>query len=406
MKYVGFGSMICLAAGIGLLYYSANLLNGRGQLAANALSAVGEITDSNYQERVDLGNGGERRTGTSAPVVTFTTNTGRVVRISGDAFSSAHGYAIGEHVHVLYAEADPDQAQIDTFAENWQGVLMTGGIGLGFTFFGIGPIVAKVRGRRLHARLAETGMRTQAPFAGVKQYDVGGRHYWRLQCRWQHPVTQKVYNFFSGPILFDPAPFVRNDTLDVVVNADNPQQYELDISFLPQARDVKAAGSDAQQITPSDLKSDLKSSFGIGLPFVIIGIAIVVLGVSIWRSKTSFVEGALQADGVVTRMLHERSTFDPVVEFATADGRQFKFIGAGSKPASYVIGDHVRVLYGKARPDSATIDSAHEIWALPLLVGGFGLILTMIGSGLIAASLRKFFVYRRRSLVGARAGNI
>ena len=406
MKYVGFGSIICLVAGTGSLYYSAHLLYSRHQLAANALSADGVITDFNSQESVDLGKRGERRTVTSAPVVTFTTNTGRVVHISGDAFSSEYGYTLGDHVHVLYPEADPDQAQIDTFEENWQGVLAMGGIGLAFTFFGIGPIVAQVRRRRRDTWLAESGMRTQAQFAGVKHIEAGGRHYWRLQCRWQHPVTQKVYDFFSEPLQFDPAPFVRNDTLAVVVNADNPQQYELDTSFLPQARDAKAAANDAQQVTPSDLKYGLKSSFGIGLPVVIVGIAIVALGVSIWRSRTAFVERALYADGVVTRVLHEQSTFDPEVEFTTVDGRRFKMIGAGSKPATYAIGNHVRVLYEQGHSDTATIYSVQEIWALPLFVGGFGLILVAIGSGLIAASLRKFFVYRRRTRAGTRAGNI
>jgi hypothetical protein len=48
-------------------------------------------------------------------------------------------------------------------------------------------------------------------------------------------VTQKVYIFHSARVWFDPAPFVKRESLDVLVDMDNPKRYEVDISFLPQA---------------------------------------------------------------------------------------------------------------------------------------------------------------------------
>jgi hypothetical protein len=44
-----------------------------------------------------------------------------------------------------------------------------------------------------------------------------------------------VYLFKSANIWFDPTAFVKRDTLDVLVDMDNPKRYQVDISFLPQA---------------------------------------------------------------------------------------------------------------------------------------------------------------------------
>jgi len=79
---------------------------------------------------------------------------------------------------------------------------------------------------------------SEARFEGV-DYDtsltINGKHPWRLMAQWQHPATKKVYSFRSDPIWFDPSPYVNRETLDVMVNADDPSQYQIDMSFLPKS---------------------------------------------------------------------------------------------------------------------------------------------------------------------------
>ncbi len=84
--------------------------------------------------------------------------------------------------------------------------------------------------------LATNGLHVQAKYEGVESgnLQVNGRDSYRLKCQWQHLVTQNVYIFHSARIWFDPAQFVKRDTLDVLVNMDNPKRYEVDISFLPR----------------------------------------------------------------------------------------------------------------------------------------------------------------------------
>jgi hypothetical protein len=76
----------------------------------------------------------------------------------------------------------------------------------------------------------------QAAYAGAfyeKTYKVFDRTPYRLMCRWQHPTTQESYLLRSDRIWFDPYPFVKRESLDVVINLENPKQYYVDISFLP-----------------------------------------------------------------------------------------------------------------------------------------------------------------------------
>jgi hypothetical protein len=181
------------------------------------------------------------RTGSSrgvAPLVQFTTSDGRTLHITGSVSSSPPAYETGEHVRVLYEATNPNAARIDSKIEMWFLPMLFGGLGAVFASIGGGFLAYLVRRRRLREWLALNGMHVKAKFEGVI-YDtsirVNGRNPWRLTAQWQHPVTQKIYSFRSDMIWFDPTPYVQREQLDVTVNADNPRQYVVDTSFLPQA---------------------------------------------------------------------------------------------------------------------------------------------------------------------------
>jgi len=231
MKIFWILGTVFLAVGLGMFAGGFLAWRSHAAFAAHALRADGIVVD---QARSSGSKGGTMY----SPVVEFSTADGRTVRVTGSVSSSSPSYARGDHVPVLYDPANAEQARLDSFMEAWFVTLIMGGLGSVFGLIGGGFLFVQVRQRKVRAWLAQNGMRVQARFDGV-DYDtslkVNGRSPWRLNCQWQHPVTQKVYMFRSDPIWFDPTPFVKRETLDALVNADNPKQYQVDTSFLPQA---------------------------------------------------------------------------------------------------------------------------------------------------------------------------
>lgn len=226
MKFI---SILFLAIGLALLAGAGYVWRNHAQLAAHGQRAEGIVTDLVYHSS-------SRGSGTYAPTVEFTAD-GRVIRIDGSG-SNPPAFTRGEHVKVLYPAGNPEAGRIDSFSENWLLILILGGIGLVFALIGGGVVYSALRTREVNKWLALNGMRVQARFEEV-QHDtslkVNGRSPWRLVCQWQHPVTRKVYVFNSAHLWFDPTAFVKRDTLDVLVDMDNPRRYQVDTSFLPEA---------------------------------------------------------------------------------------------------------------------------------------------------------------------------
>jgi len=77
-------------------------------------------------------------------------------------------------------------------------------------------------------------------------------------------------------------------------------------------------------------------------------------------------------------------TYAPVVRFLTQDGRSIEFTSkAGSNPPRYAKGETVDVLYPASSPEKASIDDFSSLWMGPLIVGGPGLLLILLGAGII-----------------------
>ncbi len=229
MKRIRFISVLFFIIGLGLLAAAFAFWRSFANFQARATRTEGTVTELSYHH--------SSKGGSYYPEVEFKTPDGRIVHFSGSTGSNPSSYSRGEHVQVLYDPASPEQAKIDSFSEKWLGPLLLGGLGLGFALIGGGMLFAPLFRRRSYEWLKLNGMRVQAKYEGVTSGNmkVNGRSSYRLKCQWQHPVTQLVYVFLSDNIWFDPAPYVKRDTLEVLVNADNPKQYHVDISFLPKA---------------------------------------------------------------------------------------------------------------------------------------------------------------------------
>ncbi len=171
------------------------------------------------------------------PVIEFTTADGRTLQFTSSVSSSSPSYSRGDAVKLYYAPANPEDARLDSFMEKYFLPLILSVFASVFTLIGVLLFVGGIRHRRIRAWLAQHGMKVRAKFSGVElnqSLKVNGRSPWRLRAQWQHPVTQKVYIFYSDNVWFDPTEFCNRDQVDALVNADDPRQYMLDTSFLPQ----------------------------------------------------------------------------------------------------------------------------------------------------------------------------
>jgi hypothetical protein len=217
--------------GLGLLTGAFFALRSEMSFRSGALTAEGTV--------VDLVTTTGSRGGTLyKPVVEYVDRNDRKHRLTAGVASSPPSYRLGESVTVRYRPEDPRNAELDSFMNSWFLTVILGAIGTVFTSIAAGFVIYALRKRRIRAWLAANGMRLRLPAEGVyldTSMKINGRSPYRISAQWQNPMNQKVYVFHSDAIWFDPAPYMQQRIMDIRVNADNPHQYMMDISFLPKA---------------------------------------------------------------------------------------------------------------------------------------------------------------------------
>jgi hypothetical protein len=73
----------------------------------------------------------------------------------------------------------------------------------------------------------------------------------------------------------------------------------------------------------------------------------------------------------------------------TRDGRRIRFTGKiASSPPTFHEGDTVTVLYDATDPSHATIQSFEQLWLLPVMFSGMGLLFVAIPAGIMYAGAR------------------
>lgn len=234
MKVYWLAGSIFFVVGLGMLTGGFFAWRNHEEFRAHALKTEGVVIDFVRHVSDDSKRG---KSVTYAPLVKFTDQNEHVIQFSSSVSSGSPGYSRGDRVAVLYDPTTPEKAQIDSFMENWFVTLILGGMGVIFTLLGATLLTSQIKKRRVQRWLSENGMRVQARFEGVRQdttISVNDRYPWCLHCQWQHPVTGQIYLFKSDSIWFDPTHYINREYLDVIVNADDPKQYTVDISFLPE----------------------------------------------------------------------------------------------------------------------------------------------------------------------------
>lgn len=216
---------------IGLVFLTVALFSARSDYAfrKGAVSTTGTVVD------LERSGGNDN---TYKPVFEFVDRNDRKHRGVGSVASSPPAFHRGEEVRVLYNPSDPEGARLDSFLENWFLPVLFGGMGTLFAGVAAGCGLIAWRRRQTRSRLIGSGIRVQARVNSIDRvfgFRRNGIRPWVIVAQWQHPETRNVYLFRSSPIWFDPQPFMRNQSVEVLVNMADPRQYHVDLEFLPKS---------------------------------------------------------------------------------------------------------------------------------------------------------------------------
>ena len=113
----------------------------------------------------------------------------------------------------------------------------------------------------------------------------------------------------------------------------------------------------------------------LGCAFALLPIsAIILLGVSIWYTYTSymFYSNGIEVQGTVVRLESSTSdgstTYSPVFRY-TVDGQQYEYESVNSSsPPSNQVGDVETLLVDPNNPGKARQNSFWELWLLPCIL--------------------------------------
>ncbi|WP_250461756.1 DUF3592 domain-containing protein [Microbulbifer litoralis] len=115
-----------------------------------------------------------------------------------------------------------------------------------------------------------------------------------------------------------------------------------------------------------------------------IGVGLLLGAFITYKNTQNFLDDALTAEGVVVDLVESRSrdslTYRPVVRFVAQDGSPVEFMSSsGSNPPSYYEGETVEVFYQSFAPRNAKINGFFSLWGISIIMGGMGLIFSIIG---------------------------
>jgi hypothetical protein len=231
MKVIKILSVLFSTIGLGLLVGSVFLYSNTTGFVARAATAEGKVIDL-VRDRSSSGSSSTYR-----PVVEFTIPTGLRVEFTSGVGTSPPAYRVGEPVTVLYDPVDPNKARIKSFFSLWFGFMIVFALGLIFAILGLGMILVPARGRRRAEWLRRNGRRVKTAFKGVElnsSLHVNGRSPYRIISQASDAGDKTVRVYQSENIWFDPSEYIKNESIDVLVDPGNPKKYVMDIDFLPK----------------------------------------------------------------------------------------------------------------------------------------------------------------------------
>ncbi len=177
---------------------------------------------------------------TYKPVVRFNAQDGELVEFTSSVGTSPPSYSIGEKVEVRYLSNEPKNAIINDFLTLWLAPLIFSGLGIIFILIGSGFAVSLFfiqQRKRKDEYLKQHGTPIASELQDIqinRNLRINGIHPFRVFTQWQDPNSSEVLIFRSNNIWFDPSDYLQDKKITVFIDQNNPKNYYVDLSFLPE----------------------------------------------------------------------------------------------------------------------------------------------------------------------------
>lgn len=153
---------------------------------------------------------------------------------------SSSDMQVGDAITVHYPPNKPEDAEIKDFFTQWFAplflsvfVLTFGGIG----FYGLSKQLKRIKAKRELFTYGK-GRKTSLPVTDViydASFKVNGRSPFVIVCQYHDAVSNKLYEFKSDHIGYDPAEFLKSrEGIDIYIDPNDLTRYYMDTSFLPK----------------------------------------------------------------------------------------------------------------------------------------------------------------------------
>lgn len=127
------------------------------------------------------------------------------------------------------------------------------------------------------------------------------------------------------------------------------------------------------------------------LVFLLFGLLFFAIGSGLTMRQRTLEKSGIEAQGLVIGLQEnydsDGSTYTPVVQFKTSNGKSIEFVSSySSSPPAYEVGEAVIVVYPLDEPESAIIKGDGQfLHIIFMLVGG---VIAVVGSFILFSTLR------------------
>lgn len=130
----------------------------------------------------------------------------------------------------------------------------------------------------------------------------------------------------------------------------------------------------------------------VGIVFSLVGGLLALIGVFLFIRTRIFIGKAQEAKGTVIQMVYSRTSsssgsgggYAPVYQFRTFDGQNIVIQDSlSSNPPRFQVGQEIEVLYDPGNPQKARLNKWMNLYFVPLLLGGIGLIFGGVGLAIV-----------------------
>jgi len=130
--------------------------------------------------------------------------------------------------------------------------------------------------------------------------------------------------------------------------------------------------------------------FMLGLIFCLVAGLLVLIGLFFFIRTRIFIGKAQVVKGSVIQMVHRGRGYAPVYQFRTAEGQTIVTqANLSTNPPRFNVGQAVDVLYETENPQKNRINQWMNLYFLPGLLGGLGLIFGGVGMAFVLLPVLK-----------------